>query len=80
MRVVILITSILLFGAGATLAFFDKTGGATATYSAAVFGLIFVFLPEFKRKPEAGSLKGQTYKFQVVDTGTHNLNSVGLTL
>ena len=49
MRVVILITSILLFGAGATLAFFDKTGGATATYSAAVFGLIFVFLPEFKK-------------------------------
>lgn len=49
MRIVILIASLLLMGAGVVLSYLDKTSGATATYAASIFCLIFVYLSQFKR-------------------------------
>lgn len=49
MRILLLFTSLALFVSGVYLSFLDKTGGATVTYAAAVFCLIFVFLTEFRK-------------------------------
>ncbi|WP_335901489.1 hypothetical protein ACOI2Q_07040 [Shewanella algae] len=49
MKVTVFITAILMFAAGVFLSYEDKTGGATATYGAAVLCLIFVFLGDFKK-------------------------------
>lgn len=49
MQITILVTALLLFVSGVGLGFMDKTGAATATYTAAVLSLIFAFLPEFKK-------------------------------
>ena len=46
---VILFAAMLLLICGVGLSYLDKTGGATVTYTAAVFCLIFAFLPKFKR-------------------------------
>jgi sugar-specific transcriptional regulator TrmB len=49
MRITILLAALLLFAAGVALAYLGETGGASATYAAAVVCLIFVFLPQFKK-------------------------------
>lgn len=49
LRISLLIASLMLFASGVYLSYLDKTGGATATYAAAVFCLIFVFLTEFRK-------------------------------
>jgi len=49
LRITLLIASLILFSSGIALSYLDKIGGATATYSAAVFCLIFVFLTEFRK-------------------------------
>lgn len=48
MRVTLFIIAIILFAFGTWFASEDKAVGAGATYAAAVFCLIFVFLKEFK--------------------------------
>ncbi|MGO9116933.1 MAG: hypothetical protein ACLQPD_04900 [Desulfomonilaceae bacterium] len=47
-RITLFVMSLLLFVAGAILSYQGKTGGASATYGAAVFCLIFVSLEQFK--------------------------------
>jgi len=48
-RVTILITALALFASGIGLGFLDKVSASVAAYAAAVLGLVFVFLPEFKK-------------------------------
>ncbi len=49
MRITILIASLALMASGIVLSYLDKVGGATVTYAASIFCLIFVYLSQFKR-------------------------------
>lgn len=60
-RITLLLTALFLFGSGVWLAFDDKVGAAGATYTAAAFVLIFVFLREFK------SFKGLGIQAELLD-------------
>jgi hypothetical protein len=48
-RLTIFITALVLFASGIGFGFLDKVSASVATYAAAVLGLVFVFLPEFKK-------------------------------
>ena len=48
-RLVILVFSFALFGAGINLAYRGEVGGASVNFTAGVMTLIFVFLSQFKR-------------------------------
>ena len=49
MRITLLIAALVLLSAGIFFSYLDQVSSATATYAAAIFCLIFVFLTEFRR-------------------------------
>lgn len=61
-RLVLLITAIILFGAGISLGYRDLVGAQTACFMAGVSILLFVFLSQFKRFKGPFGVEGEMWE------------------